>query len=128
MHKWILVSGGTFALLSVIIGAFAAHGLKHRLDEYALGIIQIATQYQMSHALALLMCGIFSFQLKQQPTDQLFWLKLSAVCFTFGIIFFSGSLYALAITGQKWLGPITPFGGLLFILGWLSFIINAIKS
>ncbi len=127
MHKWMLISGAIFALTSVLSGAFAAHGLKSRLDEVALGIFQTAAQYQMTHSIALILCGLFAFQLQQNQSSS-FWLNLSALGFVLGIVFFSGSLYGLALTGQKWLGPITPIGGLLFILGWLSFVIAVVKS
>jgi len=128
MHKWILVSGAMFALTSVIIGAFAAHGLKNRLDEYAIGIVQTAAQYQMTHGLGLILVGLFAFQLQQQTEPNTLWVNISAICFVIGILFFSGSLYGLALTGQKWLGPITPLGGLFFIVGWISFVISVIKN
>ena len=127
MHKWIIISGASFALTSVMLGAFAAHGLKNRLDDYALGIFQTAAQYQMTHGLALILCGLFAYQLNQSQTSA-FWINISAVCFIIGILFFSGSLYGLALTGQKWLGPITPIGGLLFILGWIGFVVAVVKS
>ena len=127
MHKWMLISGAILALTSVLLGAFAAHGLKNRLDEYALGIFQTAAQYQMTHSLGLILCGLFAFQLHQSQSNSL-WLNISAVSFIVGIMFFSGSLYGLALTGQKWLGPITPLGGLLLIFAWISFIVAAIKS
>jgi len=128
MHKWILVSGAMFALTSVILGAFAAHGLKNRLDEYAIGIFQTAAQYQMTHGLGLILIGLFAFQLQQQTGPNTLWVNISAISFILGILFFSGSLYGLALTGQKWLGPITPLGGLLFIVGWISFVISVIKN
>ncbi len=127
MHKWIIISGAGFALTSVMLGAFAAHGLKSRLDDYALGIFQTAAQYQMTHGLALILCGLFAYQLNQSQTN-VFWVNASAICFIIGILFFSGSLYGLAMTGQKWLGPITPIGGLLFILGWIGFVVAVVKS
>ena len=128
MYKWMLISGAGFALTSVVLGAFAAHGLKSRLDEYALGIFQTAAQYQMTHSIALILCGLFAFQLQQQSQTNSFWLNISAISFIAGMLFFSGSLYGLALTGQKWLGPITPLGGLLFIVGWISFVMAAVKS
>ncbi len=127
MHKWMLLSGALFSLTSVILGAFAAHGLKNKIDETALGIFQTAATYQMTHGLALILCGLFAFQLQSNPNASS-WINISAICFMVGIVFFSGSLYGLALTGQKWLGPITPLGGLLFIIGWVSFSISVLKS
>ncbi len=127
MHKWIITSGVLFSLISVLLGAFAAHGLKNRLDDYAIHIFQTAAQYQMYHGLALILCGLFAAQYEPSLGGNN-WLKITAICFVAGIVFFSGSLYGLALTGQKWLGPITPIGGLLFILGWASFALAVIKS
>ncbi len=127
MHKWMLVGGAVFSLLSVILGAFAAHGLRGKLDENAIGIFQTAAHYQLNHGFALILCGILVYQFQTLP-NSLFWLKISAFAFTFGIVFFSGSLYALALTSQKWLGPITPIGGLLFILGWICFILGIYRT
>jgi len=126
MYKITIITGAFFALMSVILGAFAAHGLKNRLDEYAVGIFQTAAQYQMFHGMAIILCGLFTFQLHQSQ-DNPYWLNIATICFVLGIIFFSGSLYGLALTGQKWLGPITPLGGLLFIIGWASFALAAAK-
>ena len=128
MHKWMLVSGAIFSLTSVMLGAFAAHGLKNRLEEYAIGIFQTAAQYQMTHGLGLILVGLFAFQLQQQAEPNFLWVKIAAICFTIGILFFSGSLYGLALTGQKWLGPITPIGGVLFIVGWIAFVVAVVKN
>jgi len=128
MHKWMILSGALLSLTSVMLGAFAAHGLKSRLDEYAIGIFQTAAHYQMTHGIALILCGLYAFQLQQILQAQVFWLSLSAYSFIIGCLFFSGSLYALALTGQKWLGPITPLGGLFLIFGWIALIITVIKN
>ena len=127
MHKWMIIAGALFCLSAIIVGAFATHALKSLLDEYAIEIMHTATQYQMFHGIALILCGLFSFQLQlsNANTD---WLNIAAVCFVSGILLFSGSLYGLALSGQGWLGPITPVGGLLFILGWASIALAAIKN
>lgn len=133
MHKWILVTGASFSLLSVVLGAFAAHGLKAKLSDYALSVFQTGVQYQSLHGIALLFCGIYAFQL-QLSSGQLDqnlatqWLHWTVYLFILGIVFFSGSLYALALTGQKWLGPITPIGGLFFILAWACLIVTFFKQ
>jgi uncharacterized membrane protein YgdD (TMEM256/DUF423 family) len=100
--------------LSVALGAFGAHALRGRLDDYALGVFETAVQYQFYHSLALLGVGILMLQL---PASAL--LKSSAWLFAAGILVFSGSLYLLAFTGLRWLGAITPIGGLAFLGGWL---------
>lgn len=119
----IVAAGAICALLAVMLGAFAAHGLKPALNSYQLGIFETAVEYQMYHALALLAVGA----LASRPGFSPRWLKAAALAFGFGITLFSGSLYALALTGIGWLGVITPFGGVAFLFGWLALIIAASK-
>jgi len=128
MHKWIMIAGAVFSVLSVILGAFGAHALKERLSEYSLSVFQIGVQYQSIHGIALLLCGLFALQLKSQSEQVSTWITLTASLFILGIICFSGSLYGLALTSHKWFGPITPLGGLFFILGWACFVVAIIKS
>jgi uncharacterized membrane protein YgdD (TMEM256/DUF423 family) len=119
----ILAAGALLALLSVTAGAFAAHGLKGSLDAYRLGIFETAARYQMYHALALLVVGT----LAAIGQFSLAWLRASALAFAGGILLFCGSLYALAFAAPKWLGAVTPMGGLLFIVGWLLLSIAVLK-
>jgi uncharacterized membrane protein YgdD (TMEM256/DUF423 family) len=110
MIKLYLVVGITFCMLSVVLGAFAAHGLKRHVSEYAIDIFKTASEYQMSHGLALIAVAVL-----------MRWgVNVSAAgwLFILGIVLFSGSLYLLALTGMKWLGPVTPIGGLCLIAGW----------
>ncbi len=100
-------------LLGVVLGAFAAHGLKARLSEHSLAVFQTGVHYQFLHSLALLFLGL-AYRLG--IADPL--LKAAGICFIIGILFFSGSLYWLANGGPRWLGPITPIGGTLFLVGW----------
>ena len=123
ISRWVLVAGAGFAMLAVMTGAFAAHGLKQVLDAYSLGLFETAARYQMYHALALLIVAAFS----AIPQFSTRWLKLAASAFILGIVLFSGSLYLLALSGIKWLGAVTPLGGVAFILGWLILIIAALK-
>jgi uncharacterized membrane protein YgdD (TMEM256/DUF423 family) len=123
ISRWVLVAGAGFAMLAVMTGAFAAHGLKQVLDAYSLGAIETAARYQMYHALALLIVGVISAVPLISPR----WLKLAAIAFILGIVLFSGSLYLLAFSGIKWLGAVTPLGGVAFILGWLALIVAALK-
>ncbi|MFT5224726.1 MAG: uncharacterized membrane protein YgdD (TMEM256/DUF423 family) [Polaribacter sp.] len=124
IKQWILITGALFAMSAVMIGAFAAHGLKQLLDSHALSVIQTGAKYQMYHALALLVLGVMS----TIPQFSTLWLNRAGAAFTLGIILFSGSLYLLAITDVKWLGAVTPLGGLTFILGWVMLIISVRKG
>lgn len=117
-----ILTGSFFMLSGVILGAFGAHGLSKVLSEYHLAIFKTGVLYQFIHALGILVVMLYAqiFPLSKQS-----WL--SALFFSIGIVFFSGSLYALAMQAYlmidlKFLGPITPIGGLFFILGWLWFV------
>jgi len=115
-----IFSGGIFALISVALGAFGAHALKDRLiTSETLDVWKTAVNYQMWHAMALILYGILHN--KTQSYLQ------SAFLFGVGILLFSGSLYSLALDGLRWLGPITPLGGLCFIAGWSLLIITQLK-
>ena len=109
-------------MTSVILGAFAAHGLKGRLSPAMLETFQTGVQYQMIHALVLLYIGMM---LRSQSA--LVWVLAGAFSIA-GILMFSGSLYGLALGGPRWLGPITPLGGLCFILSWGCLILAALKG
>ena len=118
MHKKFLVTASFIGALSVILGAFAAHQLKKMYAPEELQIFETAVKYQMYHALALLAVGILY---KDFPVNQLRW---AGNLFIAGIILFSGSLYLLCQIiymdiSAKWVGAITPLGGLCFIAGWL---------
>ena len=113
---WLKV-GICFSCLAVIIGAFGAHGLKKILtDNDTLAIFQTAVRYHMFHSIGLMITGIL--QLMGHLTSQ-----TSSILFSLGIIIFSGSLYFLAITELKWLGAVTPIGGVLFIAGWVILLL-----
>ncbi len=106
--------------LGVVLGAFGAHGLKERLSPYSLEIFETAVRYQMYHAPALLAVGLLGVLGRGG-----FALNLAGGSFTLGILIFSGTLYALSVTDVKWLGAITPIGGLFLILGWIALVIAA---
>lgn len=108
-----IAHGALQAFLAVVTGAFGAHGLQNILDEYGLKIWHTASFYHLTHALALVVLGIYERQLGQK-------LPLAHGAFAVGILLFSGSLYALAWSGNRSLGMITPFGGTAFLVGWLS--------
>jgi uncharacterized membrane protein YgdD (TMEM256/DUF423 family) len=105
-----------FGFLSVALGAFGAHSLKNLLDDYGKSVYEKAVLYQMFHAMALLATGLLQHHMKHQSLAAAGW------GFLIGILLFSGSLYVLAITHIKWLGTITPIGGLSFLFGWSSLI------
>ena len=107
--KW----AGVLMFLGVAFGAFGAHALKGKVDPYLLDVFKTGVLYHMVHALGLFAVAWLS-SLSQDP--KLFW---SGVCMVVGIILFSGSLYAMTLTGVRALGAITPLGGLSFLAGWL---------
>jgi uncharacterized membrane protein YgdD (TMEM256/DUF423 family) len=110
------VVGAILMALGVAIGAFGAHGLKARLDEYSMSVYEKAVFYHFVHALGLL---IVSFLPKTGTFSE---FATSWVCglLLAGIVLFSGSLYLLAVTGNRWLGAVTPIGGLCFIAAWVA--------
>jgi len=121
MIRVFLLLGTLFAALSVAGGAFASHALKAQLTEKALAIFETGTRYQMYHALALLLLALFGLRAESLTLP----LSIAGWAFIAGIILFSGSLYALSLSGVKWLGAITPIGGVAFLIGWGSFAIAA---
>ncbi len=115
----LIIAVGAFnAFIAVAAGAFAAHGLKDVLSIEYLSTFKTAANYQMLHGIGLILIGI----LNKQNTNR---CNITAAIFMFvGIVLFSGSLYALTLTGTKWLGIITPFGGLCFLIAWLTLGFN----
>lgn len=124
MASLFLAIAAILAGLSVAAGAFGAHALKDQLTERSLEIFQTGVQYQMYHALALLAVGILLNRMETPPLT----LTLAGYAFMAGILVFSGSLYALSLSGIKWLGAITPIGGVFFIAGWVCLAIAALAD
>lgn len=112
MRIWLLLSALS-GFTGVALGAFAAHGLKSKLTAEYLTVFQTGTHYQMIHALALFGVALLALHMPSRL------VTLAGVFFTLGIVLFSGSLYALTLSGISKLGIITPFGGLAFLAGWL---------
>jgi len=112
--NWGAIAAGLLGL-AVILGAFGAHGLKGRLDEYSMGIYEKAVFYHFVHGLGLLITAALakSGAISAAACSRVGWLLCA------GIALFSGSLYALALSGVRGLGAITPFGGISFIAGWV---------
>ena len=118
MNKNILLAGAILALFTVAIGAFGAHALQYLLlQNESTETFETAVKYQSLHALALLILGILSGNLKNV------WINYAAISMVIGTIIFSGSLYILSITNITFLGAITPIGGLGMIIGWIFLIL-----
>ena len=116
-----IITGALFGMLAIIFGAFGAHALKKTLSEDQLKSFETGVKYQMYHAIVLLLLG-FNFQFS---TSAMYW------CFTLGIVLFSFSIYGLVLSDAKgnklrFLGPITPIGGLLFVVGWMLLLVQAL--
>jgi uncharacterized membrane protein YgdD (TMEM256/DUF423 family) len=129
--RYFVFTGCLLAGLAVACGAFGAHGLKSRFtadgsldeaDEQQLANWETAARYQMYHALALLVLGTM---VSARPTRM---ANAAAAAFVLGTLIFSGCLYALVLTGQRWLGAIVPIGGTLLIVGWICFALALANS
>lgn len=112
--KMFIVIGALAMALGVILGAFGAHGLKSKLTPDLLAVYHTGVEYHLYHALGLILVGILVHLFPQVGG-----LKTGGWLLLAGIVIFSGSLYILAISGVRWLGAITPIGGLAFIAGWV---------
>ena len=115
---WLMI-GAVAGGVGVALGAFGAHGLKSRVSAEMLAVFETGVRYQMYHALALVAVGLAATRWTSV------WLGAAGWLFLIGIVVFSGSLYVMTFTGIRWLGAITPIGGLSFILGWLSLALAA---
>jgi len=123
MGRTLIMIASVSGFLAVLLGAFGAHGLKTRLTPELITIYQTGVHYHFYHTLALLVCGL----LIHTGMDNVA-MRISAYAFTAGIIIFSGSLYLLAVTGLRWLGAITPIGGLAFMVGWAALFVGVMRS
>ena len=128
MNKTFLITAAFLGAFTVALGAFGSHGLKDKVSEYTLGIFETAVKYQFYHVFALLAVGIL-FQSYSSS-----WMLWSGRLFIVGTLLFCGSLYALTYflsngnESMKWLGAITPFGGLCFIAGWVCMAVGILKT
>lgn len=122
MAQYSIAIGAGFGFFAVLLGAFGAHGLRGRVDERMLSVWKTACEYHFYHALALLLIGLLA------QTGKLPGLDVSAGCFAAGIFLFSGSLYLMVLSGQSWMGAITPVGGLLFLVGWAWLCWSALRA
>ena len=119
MDRTFLFVGAILGFVGVALGAFGAHGLRGRLSPEMLAIFETGIRYHMYHALALVATSTVMTRLDGRA------VTLAGWCFTAGIFIFSGSLYALALTGVTILGAITPIGGLAFLAGWILLAVAA---
>ncbi|MCX2575258.1 DUF423 domain-containing protein [Pedobacter sandarakinus] len=127
MNKRIILTASFFGFIAVLLGAFGAHSLKTLVDASSLDIWQKGVDYQFYHTFALLYLSTFA-----RYRNKL--VNIAYFCFTFGIVLFSGSLYLLAtrsilhLSFVDLIGPVTPIGGLLFVLGWVMLFFAAVKD
>jgi uncharacterized membrane protein YgdD (TMEM256/DUF423 family) len=122
MSKLFLYLGSINAATAVTMGAFGAHFLKTKISEAMLSVFQTAVQYHFYHSLGLLIVGLLTIYFKPEK-----YLKIAGWMMFIGIILFSGSLYLLSTTNTRWLGIITPVGGIAFILSWVFIAISVWK-
>jgi len=111
--RWFALAGSVSALIAVAAGAFGAHALRQRLAPDLLAVFETGVRYQMYHALGLLAVAFAAGRWSAPQISWAGWLFLA------GIVVFSGSLYVLSLTGMRWLGAVTPLGGLCFLAGWI---------
>lgn len=118
-----LALGTINAALAVTLGAFGAHALRSRVTPEMLAVYHTGSQYHFYHALGLLAVGMIAMHSPEVP-----FLRLAGWLMTLGIVLFSGSLYLLAISGTRWLGAVTPLGGVAFIAAWLLLAVGTIRT
>jgi uncharacterized membrane protein YgdD (TMEM256/DUF423 family) len=122
MERTLVAVGALSAMVAVAAGAFGAHGLRGRLTPALLEVFETGARYHMYHALGLLAAGWAAARWPGGAAVTAGW------CFVAGTLLFSGSLYLLALTGQRWLGAVTPLGGVAFIVGWLALAWAALRG
>lgn len=120
MQKTFMTWGAVFMALSVAIGAFGAHMLEGKISADEMATFETGVHYHMIHGIAVIITGLAAGLFGE--SKKLFW---AGVLFIVGIFIFSGSLYVLSLSGMKWLGAITPIGGVSFIAGWLVLMSSA---
>tara|TARA_R110002072_G_scaffold1369_11_gene11407 strand:+ start:2281 stop:2664 length:384 start_codon:yes stop_codon:yes gene_type:complete len=122
MIKALLAFAALSGFISVALGAFGAHGLKDKLAPNLMSAFETAVQYQAIHTLAILAVCLLSLHFGRGV-----WFQYSGLSFGIGILLFSGSLYGLALTSMRWFGPVTPLGGLFFMIGWALLLVATLK-
>src|SRR5262249_31466270 len=122
MQRTFLALGALSGALAVAAGAFGAHGLRGKLSPDQMAVFETAARYPMYHALALIAVAAIATRLPGRGADLAGWL------FVAGTVLFSGSLYLLALGGPRWLGAVTPLGGVCFIVGWVALAWSAVRG
>jgi len=122
MDRLWIATGAASSFVSVAAGAFGAHVLRARLETDLLAVFETGARYQMYHALALIAVGLLC---ARSPSTA---GTVAGVGFGAGTVLFSGSLYLLALTGTRWLGAVTPVGGVAFLVGWVALAVAALRS
>lgn len=121
--KLFLLIASFNGFIAVCLGAFGSHGLRDKLPENLMHAWSTGVQYHFYHVFAL---ALVALVIQQSATSR--FLTSSGVLFVVGLLFFCGSLYGLALGGPRWLGPITPLGGLCFMVGWLCLFVGLLKA
>jgi len=116
----LILAGAVSGFLTVALGAFGAHGLEASLPAMHLAWWDKAVHYQGLHSLALIASGLLALHLQKPP-------MIAGWAFIVGILLFSGSLYIMALTGARWMGMVTPFGGIAFLVGWIGLALAAAR-
>jgi uncharacterized membrane protein YgdD (TMEM256/DUF423 family) len=122
MERTFSLIGARFGFLGLALGAFAAHALRSRLSPEMLAVFETGVRYQMYHAFAVLIVAVAIAHVGNARL-----LVVAGWCFAAGTLLFSGSLYALALSGVGTLGAVTPFGGLFFLVGWAALILFSLR-
>ena len=123
MSKLFLIIAAVNGFLAVALGAFGAHGLKGKLSESLLSAYETGVQYHFYHVFALMAVALLFDKLKHTAL-----LQVSAYLYCAGIVLFCGSLYLLALGGPRWLGPLTPLGGITFLAAWAMLLVALVRG
>lgn len=125
--KTLILLGAAVSGIAVMAGAFGAHALDSILSKSSIRAYQTAVTYQFYHGLTLLILGALKSSSLESSFENSFWFNYASRLFVLGLVLFCGSLYVLALGGPRWFGPITPLGGLSFIVGWFCLVIYAYR-
>ncbi|GAB1269693.1 DUF423 domain-containing protein [Aurantivibrio infirmus] len=124
MHtKIFLAIAASSGFIAVVLGAFGAHGLRNKLDQSLMSAYETGIQYHFYHTFAILAVALLIREFGEKVL-----LLLSGYAFLIGILLFCGSLYGLALGGPRWLGPITPLGGLAFLTAWILMLVAVVRN